>query len=111
MFKKSPSKAELRDQLDAEVARFLQQGGKIKQVAMGESGLVDGRYNQHKPLFERPEPQQRTPVHNLLAHIDARRKQKTTRTVSKRRTSTNNARKQVIYDDFGEPVRTVWVDE
>ncbi|WP_415900574.1 hypothetical protein [Neptuniibacter sp. QD48_11] len=108
MFKKSPSKAELRDQLNAEVSRFLEKGGEIKQVEMGESGLVDGRYTHHKSNFERTKPQERTPVHGLLATIDARRKSKT---ATAAKTKRGKPRKKIIYDDFGEPVRTVWIDE
>lgn len=108
MFKKNPSKSELRDQLNAEVAKYLEKGGEIKQVEMGATGLVDGRYSQHQSSFERSKPQERTPVHGLLATIDARRKSKTAQTSKPKR---ERSRKKVIYDDFGEPIRTVWVDE
>ncbi|WP_286239388.1 hypothetical protein [Neptuniibacter halophilus] len=109
MFKKRPTKAELRDQLSAEVSQFLKKGGEIKQVEMGASGLVDGRYNQHKARFDHPKPAERTPIHGLLAAIDARRKSKLQ--PGNRKTTQTSPRKKVIYDDFGEPVRTVWVDE
>lgn len=108
MFKKAPSKAELRDQLNAEVSRFLEKGGEIKQVEMGESGLVDGRYTHHKSNFEQAKPQERTPVHGLLAAIDARRKSKTAPSSKSKR---GKPHKKIIYDDFGEPIRTVWIDE
>lgn len=109
MFKKRPTKAELRDQLSAEVTQFLKKGGEIKQVEMGASGLVDGRYNQPNKSFDRTPPQERTPVHGLLATIDARRKQKSASATSKKPAS--RTRKKIIYDDFGEPIRTVWIDE
>lgn len=109
MFKKRPTKAELRDQLSAEVTQFLNKGGEIKQVEMGASGLVDGRYNQQNKPFDRTPPQERTPVHGLLATIDARRKQKSSSSVPQKHVS--RTRKKIIYDDFGEPVRTVWIDE
>lgn len=112
MFKKGPSKSELRDQLDAEVHQFLKKGGEIEQVEMGESGLIDGRYNLQKTGYERstPTPQERTPVHNLLATIDSRRNGKTSAPASKSKPS-SSPRKKVIYDDFGDPVRTIWTDE
>lgn len=108
MLKKHPTKAELRDQLNAEVEQFLQKGGEIQEVKMGETGLIDGRYSQQKNHFERSAPQARTPVHGLLATIDSRRKSK-----EKLRHSTKKSlpKKKIIYDDFGEPVRTVWVNE
>ncbi len=111
MFKKRPSKSELRDQLDAEVHQFLKQGGKIEQVEMGESGLVDGRYNLHKTGYNGSPPaaQERTPVHSLLATIDSRRKSKSTHTPNRQRTRA--PRKKVIYDDFGDPIRTIWIED
>lgn len=109
MFKKRPTKAELRDQLNAEVSQFLQKGGKIQCVDMGESGLVDGRYTQYKGGFERTQPQERTPVHGLLATIDSRRKQKSRPIGATTKRST--PQKKVIYDDFGEPIRTIWVED
>ncbi|MAY42276.1 MULTISPECIES: hypothetical protein [unclassified Neptuniibacter] len=109
MFKKRTSKSELRDQLNAEVAQFLKKGGEIEQVEMGESALIDGRYNQHKSSLDRPSPQERTPVHGLLSAIDSRRKKKAS--PSKNSTRLKTPKEKVIYDDFGDPVRTIWVDE
>jgi len=112
MFKKRPSKAELRDQLNAEVNQYLQKGGEIEQVEMGESGLVDGRYNHHKTSFDNPGPTERTPVHNLLSTIDSRRKKKASTTAPKKtKEPKKTPQKKVIYDDFGDPIRTVWTEE
>lgn len=107
MFNKKPTKTELRHQLQAEVSQFLQSGGSIKQVEMGATGLVDGKYSSLKGSFSKPS-QPRTPVHGLLAAIDSRR---SANKVSARKTGRTHATKKVIYDDFGEPVRTVWVEE
>ncbi|MGH1432318.1 MAG: hypothetical protein ACRBB4_14510 [Neptuniibacter sp.] len=108
MFKKKATKSEIRNQLQAEVSMFLQNGGSIQQVEMGASGLVDGKYSSLKSSFEKTAPQSRTPVHGLLATIDNRKKrnQPTSAAKSKKRPT-----QKVIYDDFGEPVRTVWVEE
>jgi hypothetical protein len=109
MFKKKPSKSELRDQLNAEVDQFLKKGGEIEQVEMGESALIDGRYNHHKSSLDRPSPQERTPVHGLLSAIDSRRKKNITPSKNPPRLKT--PKQKIIYDDFGDPIRTVWVDE
>lgn len=109
MNKKSPTKAEIRQKLQAEVANFLQKGGAITQVQMGESGLVDGRYSSLKPTFGKSQTTERTPVAGLLAVIDSRKKSKS-RTVTAT-TPRRAPKKQVIYDDFGEPLRTVWVEK
>jgi hypothetical protein len=107
MFSKKPTKAELRHQLQAEVSQFLQGGGTIKQVDMGATGLVDGKYSSLKGTFSQP-TQSRTPVHSLLAAIDSRRSAKKGSTPKNGR---SRPTQKIIYDDFGEPVRTVWVDE
>lgn len=107
MLKKQPTKAELRSQLDAQVNQFLEKGGQIQEVAMGESGLIDGRYTTHRAGYGSPKSQQRTPVHGLLAKIDSRRKRSQAANTIKPKPQ----RKKVIYDDFGEPLRTVWTDE
>lgn len=107
MFKKRQTKAELRQQMQAEVAAFVKKGGAIQQVQMGESGLIDGRYNSAKPAFTPAKNTERTPVGELLSVIDARRKKKSAAATK----PTRKPRKKVIYDDFGEPLRTVWVDK
>jgi hypothetical protein len=100
---KRPTKRELRAELDRHVREFVSGGGEIKQVNMGESGLVDGQYNPRRFGFESA-PQQRTPVASLLATIDARRKEKKPAAAAVRK----QPRQKVIYDDFGEPLRRVW---
>lgn len=108
MFKKKPTKAELRNQLQAEVSVFLKNGGSIKQVDMGETGLIDGKYSSLKSNFDKAPAQTRTPIHGLLATIDGRRKAVKQPVPSKTK---KRATKKIIYDDFGEPVRTVWIEE
>lgn len=104
---KRPSKRELRAELDRHVREFISGGGEIKQVNMGESGLVDGQYNPRRFGFE-ASPQSRTPVAGLLATIDARRKEKKSAGTSAR---PKPPRQKVIYDDFGEPLRKVWATD
>ncbi len=108
MFKKQPTKAELRRQLNAQVSQFLEKGGHIQEVAMGETGLIDGRYTTHRAGYGSPKSKERTPVHGLLAKIDSRRKRRQTVSTASRH---KPPKKKVIYDDFGEPIRTVWADE
>ncbi len=109
--KRRQTKAELRAELAKQVESFVEQGGEIQQFDMGESGLEDGKYNPRQFGFE-SSAQQRTPVANLLATIDSRRGSKgkeSANGVGLKRTK--RPRKKIIYDDFGEPLRWVWVDE
>lgn len=105
--KSRQTKAELREELAQQVQRYIDQGGEIHAVGMGESGLVDGKYDTRRFGFD-SKPQQRTPVANLLSTIDSRKSKKRSSTVPK---ASKRLRKKVIYDDFGEPLRWVWVTE
>ncbi len=104
---KRPTKSETRQELEKQVSEFIQKGGAITQVDQGESGLEDGAYHRNSFVFGQPK-QDRTPASDSLAAIDSRRRskvEKQTHTFSKR------PRKKIIYDDFGEPVREIWVSE
>ncbi|NVK43099.1 MAG: hypothetical protein HWE39_17780 [Oceanospirillaceae bacterium] len=105
---KRPSKSEQHRELERLTAEYLNKGGKITQVEQGETGLVNGAFG--KQMFTLSEPKQsRTAVPEVLAAIDARRKAKSAR--AEAGTRRRRPKKQVIYDDFGEPLRVVWVDK
>lgn len=103
---KRPSKNQVRDQISQEVEEFLRQGGEVKELERGVSGLVNGAYNDRSQGFEKPK-EQRTPVDHLLRDIDQRRQQKHK---PERKTPSRRPRKKIIYDDFGEPLRIIWED-
>ena len=106
--KRPPTKKEIRQDLERQVEDFLREGGRIKPVEQGTSGLEGNRPWSH-PFQAGPdgEPkQERTPVPEVVAAIEARKHQKHPPVRAKRR----GPRKQWIYDDFGEPVRWVWKD-
>ncbi|MBT13825.1 MAG: hypothetical protein CMI02_17530 [Oceanospirillaceae bacterium] len=109
--KKHRSKRELREQLDQEVRDFLDHGGEVRQVDRGESGLVDGRYNDRSLGFEKPR-ESRTPLADVLKTLELRKEQR--RQTGKKPASGNRPkqpRKKIIYDDFGEPLRVIWEDD
>jgi len=107
MFKR-PSKAEQHSELERLTAEFLNKGGKITHVEQGATGLVNGAFG--KQAFTLSEPKQtRTAVPEVLAAIDARRKANSARAQTPERG--RRPKKRVIYDDFGEPLRVVWVDK
>ena len=104
---KRPSKSEVRDQINSEVEAFLRDGGQVKELARGETGLVNCAYNDRSLGFEKPK-EERTPVDHVLQTIDQRRQDKRKPVPSKPKR--RGPRKKVIYDDFGEPVRVIWED-
>lgn len=103
---KRPSKADIRKELERQVQDYVRDGGEIKRVRPGESGVEDGAVF-HPPFSDGRAAQPRTPALDVLAAIDARRKQAKQKS---KPTARQKPRKKIIYDDFGEPVREVWVD-
>ena len=103
---KRPTKSEIRNSLAAQVNEYLNQGGQIKQFDQGDSSLVDGKYDRNQFVYGLPK-QQRTPISETLNVIDNRKKQRLTAPSTRPRL---RRVKKTIYDDFGEPLREVWVD-
>lgn len=106
---KRPTKQELRHQLQQEMRAFLNQGGEVKEVARGATGLVDGRYDERTLAFEKPR-EERTPVNEALRAIDQRREEQRKPLRQSSNPRLKRPKKKIIYDDFGEPLRIVWED-
>ena len=107
--KKPPSKQDLRRRLTQQTAKFLSSGGSIQELERGESAYERNEIPPPAPLFTDAKVA-RTPLTDVVAALDARRAPKRQqRKVSRR--STPRQRKQVVYDDFGEPLRVVWVED
>ena len=107
--KKPPTKNELRQRLERQTAAFLSKGGKVRELSVGESAYDRSEMPPPAPLFEARKTT-RTPLTEVIAALDARRAEKRPRTKIVRR-RTPKRRRQVVYDDFGEPVRVIWVEE
>ena len=110
--KKPVSKSDIRDELQEEVDRFLQKGGNVENIPRGVSGKDpgDAPLFLNRTLFIEPKGT-RTLVPEVVAAIEARRKQKNQRKPQRKTSRLPQRRRKVIYDDFGEPLRKVWVDE
>jgi hypothetical protein len=107
--KKPPSKQDLRRRLSQQTAKFLSSGGSIQELARGESAYERNEIPPPAPLFTDAKVA-RTPLTDVVAALDARRAPKRQQKKGSRR-STPRQRKQVVYDDFGEPLRVVWVED
>ncbi|MGK0250225.1 MAG: hypothetical protein ACI910_002994 [Oleispira sp.] len=101
---KRPTKREIRQQMNNEVDQYLTKGGEVREFQRGESGLVNGKIDDRSSGFEQGK-QQRTPLLDELKAVDDRKKS-TNATPLK----SNRPRKKIIYDDFGEPVREIWIE-
>ena len=110
ILKKPPSKTDLRERLQRQTADFLSAGGKVQEVQSGETAYDrNSPPPTHAPLFE-PSKTTRTPLTDVIAALEARRAAKRTRTKVVRKRAPKR-RRQVIYDDFGEPLRVTWIEE
>ena len=104
--KRPISKADIRSDMEKQIADFLDKGGKVAEVERGISGRTG-----NEPLkpdtsnFQQPKVG-RTYVPEVIAAIDARRKPST----EKAKPAKRRPYKKIIYDDFGEPVRWEWVE-
>ena len=107
--KKPPTKNELRQRLERQTAAFLSKGGKVRELSVRESAHDRSEMPPPAPLFEARKTT-RTPLTEVIAALDARRAEKRPRTKIVRR-RTPKRRRQVVYDDFGEPLRVIWVEE
>jgi hypothetical protein len=108
--KKPPTKQDVRKRLEKQVAAFLSEGGKVQELKTGESAYDRRTIPPITPPVFEARQTSRTPLNDVIAALDARRAEKRSRTKIVRR-RTPKRKKQVVYDDFGEPLRVVWIEE
>ena len=98
--------------MERETERFLSRGGNVETVHRGKSGKdpSDAPLFLSKRLFLEPRAK-RTLVPEVVAAIEERRKALLKRTPKRKRSRLPQPRRKIIYDDFGEPLRRVWIEE
>jgi hypothetical protein len=110
LINKPKTKHQLRKEIERQTQNFLGAGQQVAEIPKG----VSSRDEAATPL--RPEKwhmekssADRTYVPEVIEALDQRKQNKTAvKTTPKR---VKKPRKRLIYDDFGEPLRWVWVDE
>jgi hypothetical protein len=109
--KKPPTKRQLRHQMQDEIDAYLSRGGRIQEIPQGVSGRESytGEQRPINQLFDQPR-QSRTPIPEVVAALD-NRKQTQKSPPKNTGKATAKPRQKIIYDDFGEPVRRVWVED
>ena len=110
LIKKPPSKQELSESLAQDIQRYLKKGKNIHQVPKGVSSR-DGMTYPLKPETWQMQKssQERTYIPEV---VDALEKRRTTeKPASRSKPKSSRPRKRLIYDDFGEPLRWVWVED
>ena len=103
MVSKLKTKQEIRREMERQVWRFIDNGGRIQQVQRGISGYDISQALKQSLAFTLSEKQPRTALTDIIKQLDQRKiKSKPASPVRKQ------PGKKIIYDDFGEPVREVW---
>lgn len=98
-----PTKAQIRAQLAQETQQYLQEGGVVNDVPRGASGRTDN-YNPFGQMAPNGPRQPRTPVDHVIKSLEARKQPQSPR-------KPKRPYKKLITDDFGEPLRWVWVED
>jgi hypothetical protein len=97
---KKQTKSELRQQLQSELDEFLQKGGNVKSMNIGDTALVNGRLNPYPATEKKQEIPKNS---NILQSTDEH-----THKHSLIKQKDKSPKQKIIYDDFGEAVRIIW---
>ncbi|MGB5326034.1 MAG: hypothetical protein WBN40_11505 [Pseudomonadales bacterium] len=114
MIKKPESKNQLRAEIERQTREYLQDGQSVKEIPKGV-GSRDAAAGPFKAPFKRENWQgnkqasERTYLTDVVDSLESRKKNRGAVANSSKRPK--KPRKRLIYDDFGEPLRWVWVDE
>lgn len=102
--KRAPTKAQVRSELEEQIQHYLKDGGEVHAVPRGQSGHADNR-NVFGAMGAGAPRQERTPLDEVVKALDARKQPAPNENKHRR------PRKKLITDDFGEPLRWVWVED
>jgi hypothetical protein len=105
MIKPTKTRRQLHQELEEQVRQYLQDGGQVNEVPRGLSGRMDAS-GPLVAFFEGASHEDRTPLPEVVAAIEARKKPHPAAKPKKPK-----PRKKVILDDFGQPLRWEWVEE
>lgn len=104
LMKPGPTKAQVRSELERQIQHYLEDGGEVHAIPRGQSGHTDNS-NLFGKQGTNPPRQERTPLDEVVKSLDARKQPQSTQNKHRR------PKKRLITDDFGEPLRWVWIDD
>ena len=97
----------MRRHLERQTRSYLKDGGEIRAVPQGVSAVDEAVSAIHTPIFT-GKPQQRTPVNDVIDTLNRRREAQLKRAPKTGRRHKAAPKKEIVYDDFGEPIRVVY---
>lgn len=105
------TKAQIRLELENQIQEFLQDGGAVNNIPRGQSGHINNQ-NLFSSQGGSAPPLSRTPVDDVVKALEERKHTKSGQTKDGRSIGTTKGRrKKLITDDFGEPLRWVWIED
>ena len=106
--KNQSSKHSIRNELRRKTEEYISLGGEIKHHQAGETGEPADKPRGRSAFVSGEPPKTRTYINDVVSALDNRKKKKT---APKASAPTKGAKKKVIYDDFGEPIREIWTHD
>jgi hypothetical protein len=100
--KPTKTRRELHQEVEQQVQEYLRTGGQVNEIPRGLSGRLDVK-GPLVSIFEGNSQEDRTPIPEVVAAIEARKKPQQPVKPTKKR-----PQKKIIYDDFGQPLRWEW---
>ena len=99
------TKAQIREELNAEIQSYLSGGGAVKNIPRGVSGNIHNK-NLFIYVSDGPRSNPRTMLTHIVKRLEERKGKNTLQ-----KPKAPERKKILIKDDFGEPLRWVWSDE
>ena len=105
------SKSEIRRNLQKQTSNFIANGGEVKVIPRGSSANDVGEEPAWLKNRVSVDPAtKRTPIPEVIKAMEERRLSMKKNRLEKKSYKTKS-RQKIIYDDFGEPLRKVWIDD
>ena len=105
------SKSEIRRHLKKQTSSFLARGGEVEIIPKGSSAHDIGEEPAwlKNRVFVDPATK-RTPIPEVIKAMEERRLSMK-KSKSEKKSCNTKSKQKIIYDDFGEPLRRIWIDE
>lgn len=100
------TKDQVRAEIEKQIDTYIDHGGAVTAVDRGISGREVTTAPPTPVNFDGPKTD-RTPVNDVVAAIESRRKPTPAPKASRRR----SPKRKMVLDDFGQPLRWEWVEE